>query len=160
MWRTIDYFNNIYSERYWINEDGEVKNRYDKILKPRDNGVGYLIIDLYYGNGFKKTIAVHRLVAETFCIKKKDYHNHVDHIDNNRKNNNKNNLRFIDRSGNNRNTNRHNETGYRGVSKCKSGKYKSSIRINGIKTHLGIFETAEEASNKYEEIYNSLMEEY
>ena len=71
MWRTIDYFNNIYSERYWINEDGEVKNRYDKILKPRDNGVGYLIIDLYYGNGFKKTIAVHRLVAETFFIKKK-----------------------------------------------------------------------------------------
>ena len=47
-----------------------------------------------------------------------------------------------------------------GVNKCKSGKYKSSIRINGIKTHLGVFETAEEASAKYEEYFNMLMEEY
>ncbi len=160
MWRTIDYLGKVYNNRYWINEDGLIKNKHERIIKSRDNGNGYLITDLYYGNGNKKTILVHRLVAETFCIKKKDNHNEIDHIDNNRQNNNKYNLRFIDKSGNNRNTNRPNETGYRGVNKCLSGKYKSSIRINGIKTHLGVFETPEEASEKYEEQYNLLMEEY
>ncbi len=160
MWRTIDYLNNIYNDRYWINEEGLVKNNKGRILKPRDNGNGYLLVDLYYGYGNKKTLTIHRLVAETFCIKKKDYHTHIDHIDNDRQNNHKDNLRFIDRSGNNRNTNKINNTGYRGVAKCKSGKYKSTIRINGIRTHLGVFETPLEASEKYEEMFNILMEEY
>ena len=159
MWRTIDYLG-VYNNKYWINEIGEIKNKHNRILKTRNNGNGYLIIDLYYGNGNKRTIPIHRLVAETYCIKKNENHNQIDHIDNNRSNNNISNLRFIDRSGNNRNTNRPNETGYRGVNKCLSGKYKSSIRINGIKTHLGVFETALEASEKYEEQYNMLMEEY
>jgi hypothetical protein len=159
MWRTIDYLG-VYNNKYWINEIGEIKNKHNRILKTRNNGNGYLIIDLYYGNGNKRTIPIHRLVAETYCIKKNENHNQIDHIDNNRSNNNISNLRFIDRSGNNRNTNRPNETGYRGVNMCKSGKYKSSIRINGIKTHLGVYETPEEASEKYEEQYNILMEEY
>ena len=70
MWRTIEYLG-VYNDRYWINEDGLIKNKHGRIIKPRDNGNGYLITDLYYGNGYKKTIPVHRLVAETYCIKKK-----------------------------------------------------------------------------------------
>ncbi len=48
MWKTIDYMNNIYNNRYWINEEGLVKNKDDKILKTRKNNSGYSIIDLYY----------------------------------------------------------------------------------------------------------------
>lgn len=159
MWRTIEYLG-LFKNKYWISENGEVKNKHDKIIKSRNNGNGYLIIDLYYGNGNKKTIPIHRLVAETYCNKKQEHHNQIDHIDSNRTNNNKNNLRFIDRSGNNRHTNRPNRTGFRGITMCKSGRYKASIRINGIKTHLGVFNTPKEASEKYETNYNMLMEEY
>jgi len=160
MWRTINYMNNIYNNRYWINEAGLVKNKDDKILKTRKNNSGYSIIDLYYGGGLKKTIPIHRLVGETFCIKKNINHTDIDHIDKDKNNNHKDNIRFIDKSGNNRNTNKKNETGFRGVSFCNSGKFKSAIRINGVKKHLGTFNTPEEAHEKYMEYYNMIMEEY
>ena len=160
MWNTISYLDNIFVDRYWINEDGLIKNKNNKIIQNRDNGFGYRIIDLYYGNGNKKTLSVHRLVAETYCIKKKETHTEIDHIDNNRSNNNKSNLRFIDKSGNNRNTNRYNKTGFRGITELKNKKYKAVIRINRIKTHLGVFDNPQEANAKYEEMYNQLMEEY
>jgi|TARA_R110000796_G_scaffold121317_1_gene235475 hypothetical protein len=160
MWNSIKLFNNIYENKYWINEYGLVKNRFNRILKDRNNN-GYRIIDLSC-DGIKKTISIHKLVCNTFNIKKKIEHTEIDHIDNNKTNNNKDNLRFIDKSGNNRNkkSSKTNKLGVRGVVITPSGKYRSVIRINGIRKHLGIFKTIEEASNKYEEQYNLIMEEY
>ena len=71
----------------------------------------------------------------------------VDHIDNNKLNNNLNNLQLL--------TNRENSTkdsfnkcGYLGVSKSNK-KFKASIRINGVAIYLGSFDTAKLAHEKY-----------
>jgi hypothetical protein len=160
MWLSINLFNNLYENKYWINEDGLVKNRFNRILKDRNNK-GYRIIDLYC-NGIRKTISIHKLVCNTFNIRKKPEHTDIDHIDNNKSNNNKSNLRFIDKSGNNRNkkSSKTNQLGVRGVWITKSGKYRAVIRINGIRKNLGSYKTIKEASEKYEEQYNIIMEEY
>ena len=42
-----------------------------------------------------------------------------------------------------------NSTGYKGVSKTTSGKYRSYTRVEGKKVYLGTFGTAEEAYNAY-----------
>tara|TARA_R110002020_G_scaffold273187_1_gene488262 strand:+ start:1100 stop:1588 length:489 start_codon:yes stop_codon:yes gene_type:complete len=148
-----------YENLYWINQDGDVKNKHDKFLKTRDNGNGYNIIDLSK-DGIKKTFSVHRLVGLTFLEKNENYPD-IDHIDGDRKNNNITNLRFVDRSGNNRNTKRKNQTGYRGVCFCKNiERFKAQIRIDGKKKHLGVFSTPEEASKKYEEVYEEVMSVY
>jgi hypothetical protein len=41
-------------------------------------------------------------------------------------------------------------TGYRGVSKKRSGKYRASMELNGKHVHLGTFNTPEEASLAYQ----------
>ena len=61
IWRTINNF-----ENYEVSNCGRVKNKKtDRILKPYDNGTGYLQIQLYNTDGIK-AILVHRLVAEAF----------------------------------------------------------------------------------------------
>ena len=57
-----------YENLYWINQDGDVKNKHDKILKSRDNGSGYYIVDLCK-QGKKKTHSVHRLIGIAFIEK-------------------------------------------------------------------------------------------
>ena len=47
MWNSIKLFNNIYENKYWINEYGLVKNRFNRILKDRNNN-GYRIIEKLY----------------------------------------------------------------------------------------------------------------
>lgn len=147
-----------YENIYWINKNGDICNKNNKILKSRDNGNGYLIIDLCK-DGVRKTLSVHRLTALTYLIESNNNFTDIDHIDGNRKNNNINNLRYIDKSGNNRNTRKYNKTGYRGVY-ASGNKYKSCIRIDGKKTHLGCFLSAQEANNAYELKYNQLMSVY
>jgi hypothetical protein len=77
---------------------GNVKNKSGKIMRTRINPHGYVIINLQK-NKVKYTETLHRLVALTF-IPNPDNKKCVDHIDNNRQNNNLENLRIDTRKGN------------------------------------------------------------
>ena len=85
----------------------------------------------------------------------------IDHIDKNKINNSLDNLRWIDKSGNCRNTKNNRKYDLpRGVSKTPNNKYQVNIRIKGEKKHLGRYDTIEEASEVYENKYNELMSVY
>lgn len=96
-YRKIDDYDN-----YVIYEDGKVKNtNTNKFLNPTIRKDGYLIIGLVK-DGKQKIFLIHRLVAIAFIENPNDY-KFVDHIDNNRTNNNVSNLRWCTSSENNKN---------------------------------------------------------
>ena len=90
-----------YDEKYLIGNNGtlislatKTNNQYNKksiILTPFLNKYGYLVATLYK-NSKKNKKAVHRIVAEHFC--KKISKKQVNHIDENKLNNNYKNLEW------------------------------------------------------------------
>jgi hypothetical protein len=147
-------------DNYFVNKDGEVKNnKKGNILKSRDNGSGYYIVDLCK-QGKKKTHSVHRLIGIAFIEKTNEKYDCVDHIDRNSRNNNISNLRWIDKSGNNRNKKVPNKHGYTGVYQ-KDNLFCSSIRgPNGSRIHLGSFKNPEDAGEAYQKKYREFMSVY
>lgn len=77
---------------YTINELGEVKHN-GKIIKPCDNGRGYLKVFVVTPDG-RKSIRIHRLVAEAF-LPNPDGLPVVNHIDGNKYNNRASNLEWV-----------------------------------------------------------------
>lgn len=76
----------------------------------------------------------------------------VDHINGNTLDNRKSNLRICTVAENNRNMRKRkrNKSGYKGVSYAKKeGKYRAQICISGRNTHIGAFDTPEEAYAAY-----------
>lgn len=67
----------------------------NKPLKPCDNGNGYLRVSLHKDGIKRKTYTkyIHRLLAESFIPNPNNY-NEIDHIDNNKQNNNIDNLKW------------------------------------------------------------------
>ena len=149
-----------YEGLYWINENGLVINKKYNIVKSRQNNKGYLIINLYK-EGVPKTFLIHRLLAFTFLECPNKNYDIIDHINGNQLDNRLCNLRFIDKSGNNRNRIKiTNKNGFMGVYK-RNNKFCAVIRNDeGIKKYLGIFNTPEEAHKIYMEEHNKLMEKY
>ena len=112
----------------------------------------------YYGGGYagrnkKRTKGIPRgLSLHCFIMGKPSDGLEVDHIDGNKLNNQKSNLRIATRSQNAMNVGitKRNKSGYKGVSwhKC-SNKWEVRIRINGKKLHLGLFINKEDAAKAY-----------
>ena len=78
----------------------------------------------------------------------------VDHVNHNRLDNRKSNLRVCSRSQNNynRRINSNNTSGYKGVTWNKGcARWQAQMRINGVLKNLGYFETSEEANIAYQE---------
>ena len=97
-WKDIEGYEGIYR----VSEYGDVMSigyGKKKILKPRMNGYGYLIVDLYK-NGKCNHYKVHRLVATAFC-EGADYFPEVNHIDEDKTNNHYENLEWCTREYNN-----------------------------------------------------------
>lgn len=84
---------NIY-DNYYITENGDIYNKYNKKLKPCNNGRGYLIVGLTLSSGKRIVKSVHRLLAEAFIDNPFNYSD-VNHIDGDRLNNNLNNLEWL-----------------------------------------------------------------
>ncbi len=110
----------------------------------------------YTTNGYltvkydKKCRMLHRVIW--------DYHNDtgcegylVDHINGNPLDNRIENLRLCDYSHNAANSRRHtdNSVGFKGVHLHKDGRYRATLCSNGVRRHLGLFKTAEDAHAAY-----------
>jgi hypothetical protein len=141
-WKIIEGYSN-----YSVSTHGRVRNdKTNKILKNKTNKNGYQNVCLCM-NGKKTSVLIHRIVAIAFIADPLNK-NYVDHIDNDRKNNHISNLRYATKSENQMNKSIHsnNSSGITGVSlKKRLNKWCASIAIDGIRKHLGLFNTIEEA---------------
>ena len=135
-------------ELYSVSDLGNVKNdTTGKILKGRDQA-GYLRVCLYKHNKQHDKFT-HRLIAEAFLLNPENK-KCVDHVDNNKHNNNLINLRYATHSQNqhNRLINKNNTSGTKGVYWKKStNKWNAQICINGKTISLGSFINKEDAIN-------------
>jgi hypothetical protein len=142
VFRPIEDFDN-----YEVSNFGNVRNKKtEKLLKKVLNTKGYYKLELRQ-NSKRSTLLIHRLVALTF-IDNPDEKPSVDHIDNNRTNNNVRNLRWCTSKENQQNSklSRSNTSGHKGVCWDKhQNKWRAQIKIDGIKIHLGSFEDKENA---------------
>ena len=157
LFKPIDGYDN-----YFVSNFGNVKNsKTNKIMKQSNHNQGYKLINLCK-NGKSKSSKVHRLVGSAF-LENPDNKEMIDHIDENKVNNNFKNLRWATRKDNgyNRGKNINNTTGFKGVTYHKpSNKYRAAININGNNKHLGYYETAEEASRYYEDKAKEIHAEF
>ena len=139
-------------EDYEVSNFGNVKSLKfgkEKILKKSLDAWGYLRVCLLKF-GKKHTKRIHQLVAINFL-------NHrpckmvlvVDHINNDKLNNNAKNLQLITNQKN-VSKDRTQKSGYTGVYN-NGKKWFSIIQINNERIYLGTFETKEDASNAYKE---------
>ena len=106
---------------------------------------GYIVLNLD-----RKLYSVHRLA---WLYVHGEWPNHeIDHINGNRGDNRLCNLRDVPRSHNNQNRRRpgvNNTSGYLGVTKSESGKWRSMIKANGKRIYLGTHSTPELAYQAY-----------
>ncbi len=84
----------------------------------------------------------------------------IDHIDGNRLNNQRSNLRRTTHQGNAQNlqgAQKNNRLGLRGVWQCrKTGRYRAAVTVNGKKQYAGYFESAQEAADAAANLRRSL----
>lgn len=122
----------------------------------------YLNDGLYYKSG-KRAGYVNPQGYRIIQIQGKNYREHrlvwlfhmghlplfdLDHIDRNKENNNINNLRIATKQQNacNKNTQKNNCIGFRGISWYKkTQKYQAQIQVNYKKIHLGLFSDLQDA---------------
>jgi hypothetical protein len=158
IWDVIQGF-----ENYKVSSHGNVYSiRRNKILKPVTNRYGYKVVKLCkYSKQYQKTI--HRLVAQTFLFIDDYETKEIDHIDNDKANNFLLNLRACTHKQNCRNRGKYknNTSGFRGVCYFKrDNKWIASINENGKHIHLGLFQTAEEAYEKYKQKAKELHKDF
>ena len=144
----MEEFKKIANYNYSVSNLGHVRNDVtNRILTNMIDTNGYYQVNLYK-NKKMKTIQVHKLVANAF-IANPDDKPCVDHINNNRLDNNINNLRWCTYTENNRNKSMksNNSSGIKGVTfHKKSNKWCAQIMIDGINIHIGYYDTIEEAT--------------
>lgn len=97
MRRQIEGYGGLYS----VDTSGRIYDRMGKLMRPYDNGYGYLIIDLHTQDGRRKHERVHRLVAKAF-LPNPDNLPEVNHKDENTHNNTLLNLEWCTSSYNKR----------------------------------------------------------
>jgi hypothetical protein len=86
----------------------------------------------------------------------------IDHIDGDGLNNTRSNLRLATHAQNGQNSRKqvNNTSGYIGVSREGKSKWRAQIRVDGSKTYLGSFETAEEAAEARDRAARKLHGEF
>ena len=87
-WKEIEGYEGL----YWVSDQGRVKNKEGKIMKPRLNK-GYYTLSLFKNNHYTN-FSVHKLVALAFIPNSDPKKNQVNHKDENKFNNRVDNLEF------------------------------------------------------------------
>lgn len=128
-----------YEDQYRVSNTGKIMSIRDRgkqrnlLLKPNTDKLGYQRIVLYK-NGKRNDLLIHRIVALNF-IEKIPYKDCVNHIDENKQNNNVNNLEWCDH----RENNTHGTRIKRAFETVKhSEKWKQGIRNRVIKTRTSV----------------------
>lgn len=138
-------------ESYQISNYGNIfSTKRGRLLKPFKDKKGYSNIDLD-----NKSFKVHHLVWDNFGYGQRNGQLvQIDHIDNNKQNNQIDNLRLVTTRENCTKRDLVNGSKYNlptGVTYFKrDDKYKSQIRINGKQKHLGLFHNPQDASDAYQ----------
>lgn len=88
VWKDVAGFEGLYE----VSDCGNVR-RNGKVLKPLKRNHGYLSVFLYDGKGGYKQVSIHRLVASAFVDNPFDY-KEVNHLDEDKTNNNASNLQW------------------------------------------------------------------
>ena len=152
IWKDVIGYEGIYK----VSSLGRVKsfmfNR-EKILKNIISSNGYLYVNLFKDKK-SSTKYIHHILFESFHNIKSCRINVIDHIDNNKLNNNLSNLQYI--------TNRENstkdkksKTGHHNIY-LNSGSYLVRLRINNVKKSIGTFKNIEDAINHRNNFISSL----
>jgi len=147
--------------KYEVSSFGRIRNKKSKKILKLKSHRGYKRIGLC-NNNKQKFFLVHRLVAEAF-IPNQQNKTCVDHVDHNKSNNNVVNLRWATHSENGMNKRRstNNTSGVIGVSWNKRDhKWQANISIDGIRKHLGYFDTMEAAKRARVRAVNRLFGEF
>jgi len=152
MQKEIWSFINGFGTLYQASNLGRIKSfhgRSPRILKTSICNNGYHRVSLRLNNIESKRL-VHRLVAESFINNPLNLMT-VNHIDENKSNNNVINLEWVSqRSNSNHSCNIHGSSKFSGVSIHRaSGKWRSCIQFNGQRINLGYFDDEIEASEAY-----------
>lgn len=115
--------------------------------KKRSNNTIYPATEWPLSPGKRRTVWLHRFIIgappKTF----------VDHINGDTLDCRRSNLRLATNAQNQANARKRidNTTGFKGVAFCKKGNlFRAVLRVNGRKTHLGSYKTAEEAHSAYQ----------
>ena len=98
-WRDIVGYEGLYK----VSNDGQILNvKRNRLLKQCNRGNGYLCVALYSGKGNHKMFAVHQLVAQHFIcfVPNNNVKYDINHINENKLDNNINNLNIVSRKGN------------------------------------------------------------
>jgi hypothetical protein len=149
-----------YEGMYQVSNFGNVKSLKglkERLMKQSTGGRDYLNLNLHK-EGKPKTFHVHKLVAMAFlghvsCGMKLV----IDHIDNDKTNNNLDNLQIITNRENVSKDIRGGSSQYVGVYFNKQNKkWLASITINGKRNYLGLFVNELDASNAYQEALKNL----
>jgi hypothetical protein len=138
-------------DNYEISNLGVVKNKktgliLKQFLRGRGEGREYYNVNLCK-DGFMRGERIHRLVGNAF-IENLSNKPCIDHIDNNKLNNNVSNLRFCTNSENHMNTppQKNNTSGKRGVYWDKyCEKWRANIKVNGKRFYLGSYQNIDDA---------------
>lgn len=132
---------------------------YDRLSKYNwwCNSDGYAIRIEYEGRKYKRQIFMHREILQPSEGKQ------IDHINRNKIDNRRCNLREVTPSQNqmNRGLLSNNKTGYKGVTYDRdSKKFRAFVTKDGCQMHLGFYETPEDAAKAYnvkaEELYGDI----
>ena len=138
-------------ENYAIAEDGFVINlKTNRVLQRSLASVGYHVVNLSK-EGKHKTFLVHKLVADAF-LPTDEVRQCIDHIDNDRTNNRRENLRRCTYSENSQNRSmkmtRKEFIKHKGVYKIGK-KFVAKLMHNKKIHYLGYFETEDDAGKAY-----------
>lgn len=149
-----------YEGHYQISSYGNVKSlkrSKEKLLKPILSSSDYYQV-VFIKEKIRRIFCIHSLVAQLFLGHVPNKHELViDHIDDNKLNNNVNNLRILTNYENRFKNHSLIKTRRKGTNFDKRyQKWRACITLNKKSIHIGYFKTEDEAGNAYDKYIKTL----